>query len=205
MKPVTLPPVRTREDCHAWLSQRDVDAELWAAFMGARAWVNHDDFELEALAFDSEYGGGHELMAGTVIDKFDGKPWVTRESYLENLIWFMTLRLRALGERYGVNVNPENLPLLPPGSRTASEALQHPFWGKWAGVKVTTITDADIAKMGPKDRELVEAAIRAGKESGKGVGSSISAKKRTPAGAANTSGAMTINKRSIDDGTDCKS
>ncbi len=204
MKPVTLPPVRTREDCHAWLSQREVDTEVFGAFFGARAWLKHDDFELEALDCDVEFGGGHELIAGTIIDKFDGGPWVTRETYFENLIWFITLRLRALGERYGVEIDPSHLSMLPPGSRTATKALEHPFWGKWVGGRVTTITDADIAKMAPKDRKLLEAAIRAGKDIGKGVGNSIPAKKRTPAGAANTSGAMTINKRSIDDGTDCK-
>lgn len=199
-----LPAVRTREDCYAWLPFKEVESELFAAFFGATAMLKHLDYGLECSVSHAEDGiEGHGLIEGTVIDSFDGQPWVGREHFLESMIWFTVLRLRALGERHGVFLCPggaDTLGYLPPGASTAIEALEHPYWKKWVGCKVTTITDEEIKAMPAKDRKQLEAAIRAGRS-----GKSVTLKKRTPASATNTSGAMTINKRSIDDGTDCKS
>lgn len=128
-----LKPVRTREDCFDWLTEDEVQTEVWAAFRGARRFCLDEDFDSANL----DVGGGG-LLEGTVLDKVDGVPHIDRSYFLGRLMDFIFWRIAALAEARGVLVDDN--PCLPMGDEeeTIRERIAAHVWGKYAGGEVRT-------------------------------------------------------------------
>lgn len=181
----SLPPVCTREDCFSWVTETELQDELWAAYRAAVRHYRTHDFGAELaefLAGDSEVDG---LIPDTVLRQSDSRPWVNRSSFWDTLVHLVVWRILALGESKGVFTDSSNMMDLPPGCSTASEVFEHPYWGPVLGGLVQTLTfDSEQA---------MQAFMQAN-----------SIKKKAPAGVASTTEAMTTVKRTNDDGTNCR-
>ena len=153
-----LKPVRTRLDCMDWLTEKDVDLEIYAALRGAQKY--YEDFDFSSGLDD----GFDSLIEGTVISKTHGEPVVDRECFLETVVMFIAWRLWALGERKGVHVHSFDVDL-PPGMETAMQALKTSPWHPWlnATVKEVNITPEQFKALPPDVQKLMRKIAKSGK------------------------------------------
>ncbi len=182
-----LPPVRTREDCFTWITEDELQSELWAAFNSAVRHYREFDFEADCIADSAGEPVLNSFVKGTLITTLDGTPWADRRSFFAILLNLVVWRFQALAERKGVFPDFFMFPPgdLPDGCLTASDVFKHDFFGPILGGLVQTLTfDSEQAK---------EAFMRAN-----------FIKKKAPAGVASTTEAMTTVKRTNDDGTNCR-
>ena len=99
--------------------------------------------------------------------------------------------------------------VFPAGAKTASEALQHPYW-RYLGGEVLRVTRKQLDAMPEGERRAFLESARTGqpvvaKVAGKGRGKRPALpKKEGPAGVTSTSRPMTNVEGTNDDGTDCR-
>jgi hypothetical protein len=186
----SLPPVRTREDCFSWVTETELQDELWAAYRAAVRHYREFDFEAECIADSAGEPVANSFITGTLISTLDGRPWAGRGSFFTLLLSLVVWRFEALAERRGVSYDPCLSPPgdLPAGCATASDVFKHPFFGPILGGPVLTL---DLGSRGE-----ARAFMRALKK--------MALKKKAPAGVASTTEAMTTVKRTNDDGTNCR-
>lgn len=93
-----MKPVATFADCFDWLTIEEVQAEVLAAFQGARRHALEYDFAADAREI------GVPLQPGAVLDD-DGNPWWGRMQFIEYMAAGIVWRLKALAKRKGVDVS----------------------------------------------------------------------------------------------------
>lgn len=128
-----LKPVVTREDCFDWLTEDELQTEVWAALRGARRYFLEEDFHAASVE-----SGGAGLREGTVLDLADGRPQVDRGAFLDMLMELIYWRVAALAEKRGVT-GSEN-PALPMGEegQTIRERMEAHAWASYIGGEVKT-------------------------------------------------------------------
>lgn len=185
-----LPPVRTREDCFSWITEDELQSELWAAYRSAVRHYREFDFEADCIADSAGEPVLNSFVKGTLITTLDGTPWAGRQSFFALLLSLVVWRFEALAERKGVSYDPCLLPPgdLPAGCKTASDVFKHDFFGPILGGLVQTLEFDSKREARTFMRSLKRQAL----------------KKKAPAGVASTTEAMTTVKRTTDDGTNCR-
>ena len=154
----TLKPVRTREDCFSWVTNEQLELELFAAFRGARKY--YEDYD-----FSSDLDDGFDkLIEGTILAESDGLPVASRETFLHLFLMFFVWRVRALSERSGVDFSDGDLGL-PMGMNTALEAIKTSAWHPWlnASVKQVTITAEQFKSLPPDVQMVMRKIAKSGK------------------------------------------
>lgn len=176
-----LPPVVTRQDCHSWLSEEDVQTEVWAAYRGA---VRHTD-QCDFADLLGDMGQQTPLPPGSVLAD-DGTACWDRGAFLDYLAAGIVWRLRALAERRGVDLSRFD----PVGTIDCplyrEQGFSAPYFAPLGGEVQAFHFDSE--------REM-RAFMKA---------QGMSHKKKAPAGAANTPEAMTNFGKDKADGTDCR-
>ena len=175
-----LPPVVTRQDCYSWLSEEDLQAEVWVALRGAIRYMQEEDF--------SDPGDGVSLQPGTVLDASDGQPRVDRAYFFGQLIEFVYWRLHRYAEAQGLRMNGfTDVSVRPYAFGELRDRLDaHPY-GKYVSGDVQTFHF-------DTEREM-RAFMRA---------NGLARKKNAPTAGCNSTGAVINFDGGKADGTDCR-